>query len=155
LTHAEIYAYETYWLNTADGIIDEGRIIVAKDEANYTYYDFKIKNVTAPSIPLVITGGWAVDGDTGQALTLIDTSGGTIFMAAEHVIPKIITVSGSSAPTVQEIRAEIDTNSAKLIAIKAKTDNLPADPASETNINAVHIDVSKIKKNTDLIPATL
>lgn len=35
-----------------------------------------------------------------------------------------------------------------ITAIKAKTDNLPVDPASESNVN-------EVKKNTDLIPAAL
>jgi hypothetical protein len=39
-----------------------------------------------------------------------------------------------------------------IAAIKAKTDNLPADPASNTNVNTK---TEEIKQNTDLIPAII
>jgi hypothetical protein len=38
--------------------------------------------------------------------------------------------TGGSAPTVTQIRTEIDANSTQFAAIKAKTDNLPASPAA-------------------------
>lgn len=100
---------------------------------------------------------------------------------------------GASAPTVVQIRQEMDTNSTKLAdiladtnelqtddipgalaihdgkldtldtvadAIKAKTDNLPADPASETNVNANETKIDTldtvadaIKAKTDNLPA--
>jgi hypothetical protein len=82
---ADIYAYETYWLSTAAGIVDETRIITAIDTANYIFSDFKIKNIGTG--PLVITGGYMQDADTGAALDIIDTSGGTIFLAPDHVVP--------------------------------------------------------------------
>jgi hypothetical protein len=50
----ELYAYETYWLYTLAGIRDEGRIINAPDTANYSFENFKIKNVTSPSVPVVL-----------------------------------------------------------------------------------------------------
>lgn len=83
---ATIYAYETYWLYTEAGIRDEGRFILAVDPANYQLFDFKIKNVSSPTAPLVLTGGYVIDGDTGQAIDVIDTTGGTIFLAPEHVV---------------------------------------------------------------------
>lgn len=83
-----IYAYETYWLATAAGIIDEGRIINAVDTANYIFRGgWKIKNASSPSVPLTITGGYMVDAATGTAISLIDTTGGTIFLAPMHVVP--------------------------------------------------------------------
>ena len=85
-TWAGLYAYETYWLYTSAGIQDEGRFIVARDTANYIFYDFQIKNVTSPSVPLTITGAWARDSVTGQTETLIDTAGGTIFSNPDLVI---------------------------------------------------------------------
>jgi len=83
----QLYAYETYWLSTAAGIIDEGRFAQAVDVANYLWYDFKLKNVTFPSVPLVVTGGYGKDGDTGTSLSMLDTSGGTIILAPDHVVP--------------------------------------------------------------------
>jgi len=83
----EIYAYETYWLYTEEGIRDETRFITAIDQANYIFKDFKIKNVQAGVLPLVITGGYMKDSVTEEAIDVIDTSGGTIFLAPEHVTP--------------------------------------------------------------------
>ena len=42
----------------------------------------------------------------------------------------------SSAPSVVQIRQEMDTNSTQLSAIKVKTDNLPADPADQSLLEA-------------------
>lgn len=42
----------------------------------------------------------------------------------------------ANVPTAAENRAEIDSNSTQLAAIKAKTDNLPADPADASDIAA-------------------
>lgn len=97
----QIYAYETYWLFTEVGIRDEGRFILAKDTANYALFDFKIKNVSAPSVPLVITGGYGVDGDTGASIDILDATGGTIFMAPEHVVP--FDSGGAGGATAAEV----------------------------------------------------
>lgn len=82
-----IYAYESYWLYDEEGIRDESRFITAVDTANYRFADFKIKNVSSPTSPLVITGGYAVDNTTGDAIDIIDTTGGTIFLTPNHVVP--------------------------------------------------------------------
>jgi hypothetical protein len=58
----------------------------------------------------------------------------------------------TNAPTVPSaaaIRAEIDSNSTQLAAIKAKTDNLPASPAATGDIPSANI--SAIKAKTDLL----
>lgn len=86
VSYARIYAYETYWLTTAAGIRDEGRFIEAVDPTNYIFTDFKIKNITGPSVPLELTGGYARDSVTLAAIDLIDNSGGTIFCAPDHVV---------------------------------------------------------------------
>ena len=97
ITWAEIYAYETYWLTTTEGIRDEGRFIEAVDNANYILENFKIKNIGAN--PLVITGGWAWDRITGRSIDLIDTTGNTIFNAPDHVVSY---ATGGSALTTEE-----------------------------------------------------
>jgi len=97
ITWAEIYAYETYWLTTAEGIRDEGRFIEAVDNANYILENFKIKNIGAN--PLVITGGWAWDRTTGRSIDLIDTTGNTLFNAPDHVVSY---ATGGSALTTDE-----------------------------------------------------
>jgi hypothetical protein len=86
ITWAQIYAYETYWLTTAAGITDFARIIDAVDSANYILTSFKIKNISSPTAPLVITGGYGRDSVTGLAGTLIDNTGGTIFCSPDNVI---------------------------------------------------------------------
>ena len=97
ITWAEIYAYETYWLSTEEGIRDEGRFITAVDNANYILENFKIKNVGSSA--LVITGGWAWDRTTGRSIDLIDTTGNTIFNAPDHVVSY---ATGGSALTTEE-----------------------------------------------------
>ena len=44
------------------------------------------------------------------------------------------TLTSAAPPTKEEIRTEMDTNSTEFAAIKAKTDNLPADPAGVSDI---------------------
>lgn len=96
----EIYAYETAWLYSEEGIRDEGRFIEAIDSANYIFENFKIKNVSDPQQPLLITGGWARDSVTGLSTTLIDTSGGAIFSNPDLVIPYAVGAEATVA-TVQ------------------------------------------------------
>lgn len=86
ISWAEIYAYESYWLTTEAGIRDEGRFIEAVDPVNYTIYGFKIKNISDPSVPLEITGGYGVDSVTGKSITLVDSTGGTIFNSPDHIV---------------------------------------------------------------------
>lgn len=105
-TWASLYAYETYWLYTAAGILDEGRFIVARDTANYIFYDFQIKNITFPSVPLTITGAWARDSVTGQTETLIDTTGGTIFSNPDLVISYAVG-SGVTPTDITDIAAAV------------------------------------------------
>lgn len=270
LTWQQIYAYETYWLYTQAGIRDEGRFIEAIDQANYKLFGFKIKNVSSPAVPLIITGGYAVDGNTGTTLAIIDSTGGTIISAPPHVVAfstsggggasaadiwayssrtltttiptaaqnasavrtelatelgridvatstrlatsgyteaptasqnasavrtelstelgridasvssRLPTASYTTPPTAASIRNEIDTNSTKLdvavstrnaiapdnagvAAIKAKTDNLPSDPASNTQVNTRlasssyvapdNASIAAVKSKTDNLPA--
>lgn len=59
------------------------------------------------------------------------TSFGTLIADIWSYITRTLT---SGAPTKEEIRTEMDDNSTELAAIKAKTDNLPVDPAGVTDI---------------------
>jgi hypothetical protein len=102
LSWGTIYAYETYWLYTEEGIRDEGRFIEAIDPANYKVYGFKIKNVTSPSVPLELIGGWAVDSETGKSIDLIDNTGGTLFSAPDHVVSYAVS-GGSGGATAAEV----------------------------------------------------
>lgn len=54
-----------------------------------------------------------------------------------------------TVPSAASIRAELDSNSTQLAAIKAKTDNLPASPAATGDIPSANI--TAIKAKTDLL----
>jgi hypothetical protein len=129
LSWADIYAYETYWLNTNAGIVDESRIIKAIDSANYIFEgNWNIKNISSPSTPLVITGGWGRSASDDTTASLIDNTGGTIFATPDLVIA-FATGSGVTAQDKTDIINGVATE---------------LDP-----------DFASIKKNTDLIPGTL
>ena len=57
-----------------------------------------------------------------------------------------------TVPSAASIRAEIDSNSTQLAAIKAKTDLLPASPAATGDIPTA--DITAIKSKTDSLPAS-
>lgn len=92
-----IYAYNVYWLSTAAGIVDDGSIITAKDQANYSVTLFKIKNTGAT--PLKITQGWGVDSTTGSVEDIIDTTGGNIYPVVDHVVSSVVSVGGANIIT--------------------------------------------------------
>lgn len=97
LSWGYIYAYETYWLSTEEGIRDEQRFIQAIDTTNYVFTDFKVKNVTSgPTVPLVITNGWGRDSVTGETIDIIDTTGGSIFSNPDLVIAYETTGGGGA-----------------------------------------------------------
>lgn len=128
-----IYAYETYWLYTEEGIRDESRFITAIDQANYIFEDFKIKNIQAGSTPLVITGGYMKDSVTEEAIDVMDTSGGTIFLAPEHVVPFATGGGGGGGDTKEDIYSYF-TGSGREDAFKADISAL----ATEANVDAKH-----------------
>jgi hypothetical protein len=75
-----------------------------------------------------------------------------VWSAASREITGGVVDTLTNAPTVPSaasIRAEIDSNSTQLAAIKAKTDNLPASPAATGDIPSANI--SAIKAKTDLL----
>lgn len=81
----DIYAYEKALLFTEDGIRENGEIITATDTANFFIGDdFKILNRSISGI--VITDGWIRDISTNNALDTLDLTGGTIYIAPEHVV---------------------------------------------------------------------
>lgn len=86
LTLQDLYAYAMYYRFGSTGIAGDRLAIEATDTANYSITGKTVKNVTSPSVPLKITGGWVTDADTGNPIDLIDTSGGTIFLAPPHVV---------------------------------------------------------------------
>lgn len=108
---ADMYAYEVYWLATSAGIVDEGRIITALDTANYVFEgDWKIKNVSSPEVPLVITGGYGRSASDGTTLSLIDTTGGAIFSGPDQVYTTIVSTSaGVVTGDISEVEALVQS----------------------------------------------
>jgi hypothetical protein len=98
ISWGSLYAYEVYWLATAAGIVDEGRIITAPDTANYLFLGpWKIKNTSNPDVPLYIIGGYGRRAG-GTTQDLIDTTGGNIFSTPDQVIA----FASGSAVTAQD-----------------------------------------------------
>lgn len=83
----DMYAAVMYYRFTETGIAGGTLSLTATDPVNYSLAGKQIKNVSSPSVPLKITGGWITDGDTDDPLDLLDTSGGTVFLAPPHVVP--------------------------------------------------------------------
>jgi hypothetical protein len=127
LTWADIYAYETAWLTTEQGIRDEGRFIEAIDSANYLLSGFKIKNVSSPSAPLVITGGWGRDSVTNQTVTLIDTTGGTIFSSPDLVVS--IAIGSGLSPAQDATLSKLDALTENVGGLRFTTKALEESPS--------------------------
>jgi hypothetical protein len=137
-----IYAYETHWLGTEEGIRDEGRFIRAIDTANYVVYDFKIKNVTSPSVPLELTNGWGVDSITGKSITLVDNTGGTIFNAPDHVVAYAVSGGGGGA-TAAEVWS-YGTRRLSTVGINDIQSGLATEANATLNKEALETDISSI-----------
>jgi len=154
-TCAEIYAYAMYTLFTEDGIRDLGQTIFAVDQANYRVDGRTIKNTSSPSIPVSITDGWLVDASTGKSYDLIDDTGGTLFMAPDHVVPfssvgtPVITGDIADVPTAGEnataVASALNTD---LTTIKNQTDTLESGQATMQG------DITTIKNQTDTLESS-
>jgi len=141
VTWPQIYAYEVYWLNTATGIQDDFAFIDAIDTANYVLTSFIIKNTSSPSVPLVISSGYGRDSISGASVDLVDTSGGTLIFAPDHVVPYS---SGSGLTAGQD---------AKLTAINSKTDPMTYTVANELDVNIKSVaDTTVTGTGTELDP---
>lgn len=138
----QIYAYETYWLYTEEGIRDESRFITAVDQANYIFEDFKIKNVQAGSTPLVITGGYMKDSVTEEAIDVIDITGGTIFLAPEHVVP-FSTSGGGGGDTKEDIYTYF-TSAGRQNTFKADVSGLATEANATSNKNEILTEIGGI-----------
>jgi len=95
-------------------------------------------------------------------------NGGRLDLILDIIAADVVNVDGSSIPTVAQIQAEMEENGASILdtirddladggrldlifdAIKAKTDNLPADPADDSDIDT---QLAAIKAETALIVA--
>lgn len=133
VTWPNIYAYEVYWLHTATGIQDDFAFINAPDTANYILTSFQIKNTSSPTVPLVISSGYGRDSVTGSSVDLVDTTGGTLIFAPDHVVPYS---TGSGLTAGQD---------AALTAVKAKTDSLAFTVAGQVDANVQYFNDVEIQ----------
>lgn len=121
---------------------------------------------SAPTAASVATAVWsaATKEITGGTVTTLTNApdvpteaeiASAVWGAATKEITGGTVTTLTNAPTVPSaasIRAEIDSNSTQLAAIKAKTDLLPASPAATGDIPSANI--SAIKAKTDLLETT-
>jgi len=106
------YAYETYWLSTDAGLVDESRFIIATDGVNLRFVDFKIKNTTSgPVYPVIVNNAYVVDDATGVSASLTDYTGGPIHYAPDHMISNVVTVGGVNIITgdIADVPARVQT----------------------------------------------
>lgn len=104
VTWQHIYAFMTYWLYTSGGIRDQYLEMTATDQTHYVFAtahgSFKIKNVTSPSTPLLVTGGNAAP-DSGPVTSILDTTGGSIFCIEGTVVPFTTSSQAVNQATVE------------------------------------------------------
>jgi hypothetical protein len=129
--------------------------LVAAVRADLERVGGKIDSIPTSSAPTASTVAGAVRTELATELGRLDASvssrlspSGTLATvtnltnAPASVTPADIwshsarTLTSASGPTASEIRQEMDSNSTQLSAIKAKTDNLPADPADQSLLEA-------------------
>ena len=120
LSLKEQYAAWVYYVFTSAGIATDIDYINAIDTANYEFTGIRWKNVSSPTAPLKVTGGYAWDSVTLDPMTLIDTSGGTIFLAPAHVVSYAV----GSGVTAQDI-TDIATAAALAVVSDGKTLTVP------------------------------
>jgi hypothetical protein len=135
LSWSTVYAYAVSWLYSAQGIRDEGQFVEATNQANYIFTDFKIKNVSNPSVPLTIVNGWGRDSATGLTTTMIDNTGGTIFSNPDLVIPFS---SGSGLSAAQDLTlSKIDTLTENSSGLRFTTKALETAGGSSLTVGAI------------------
>jgi hypothetical protein len=153
-TAAEIAtAVEGSLLNEADGQAVLNAIVGAIGNTNLSEVSLvaavradlersggKLDSIPTTAAPTPAQNATAVWGAATRSVT-----GGTVDTltnAPASVTPSDIwsynarTLTSASGPTAIQIRQEMDSNSTQLSAIKAKTDNLPADPADQSLLEA-------------------
>jgi hypothetical protein len=134
LSLKEQYAAWVYYVFTSAGIATDIDYINAIDTANYEFTGIRWKNVSSPTAPLKVTGGYAWDSVTLDPMTLIDTSGGTIFLAPAHVVAYQTTGTYAITGDLQDA----------LDAIAG----VPADVLAAAQTTPIHSDVRKVNSYT-------
>ena len=114
--------------------------LVAAIRADLERTGGKIDSIPTTAAPTAAQNASAVWGASAKVITggVVDT----LTNAPASVTPSDIwshaarTLTSASGPTAAQIRQEMDSNSTQLSAIKGKTDNLPADPADQSLLEA-------------------
>jgi hypothetical protein len=106
----------------------------------------------APTVPTAAAIATQVRTELGTELGRLDANISSR-LAPSGTLAVVTTLTNApSVPSAASIRAEIDSSSTQLAAIKAKTDLLPASPAATGDIPSANI--SAIKAKTDLLETT-
>lgn len=123
-----LYAAWVYYAFSETGIATDIDYIEAVDTANYLLSNLVVKNTSSPSEPLEITGGYGRDSTTLAAIDLVDTSGGTIVMAPDHVVSYAVG-SGVTSQDKVDIAAEVlsQASSAPIHANVQKVNDITID----------------------------
>lgn len=106
ITWPSIYAAWVYYAFGATGIATDIDYINGIDTANYILSNMKIKNTSSPTAPLVVSGGYGRDATTGASVDLVDTTGGTLIFAPDHVV-SYATGSGVTSQDKTDIAAAV------------------------------------------------
>ena len=118
-------------------------------EANDTLIDTAITDIAAVKGD---TAAILIDTDTMEAdLTTQINANETKIDTLDTVADGIQTDLSNATDGLGALKTLIDTMDTVADAIKTKTDNLPADPASETNVNANETKIDAVKADTAAI----
>ncbi len=151
-----VYAWSAWANTTTQGIRLMFAAVEALDTLNYVIHqdvvDAKFDNVSVT--PVLIVGGYIrrADGSTviAAASGSIQMDPGRAYVASGASLAADVWASPSRTLT--------DGSAANVLAVKAKTDNLPADPADASDIaasfSAAAAMTAAIKAKTDNLPAS-
>jgi hypothetical protein len=147
------------WDGTAEVAFSTLTAAQVNAEADTALADVGLTNTVTGRIDAAVSSRLAPSGTLAVVTTLTNAPASVtpsdIWSHASRTITGGTVDTLTNAPTVPSaasIRAEIDSNSTQLAAIKAKTDLLPASPAATGDIPTA--DITAIKGKTDLLETT-
>lgn len=113
--------------------------------------DAGISRFTTNALEQAPTGGDATEAKQDSIIAAVITNAAGVDIAAD-----IIAVKAETADIVADTNElQVDNYPTALTAIQNKTDNLPADPASETNVNVNETKIDTMQGNvTDILTDT-
>jgi hypothetical protein len=147
------------WDGTAEVAFSTLTAAQVNAEADTALADVGLTNTVTGRIDATVSSRLSPSGTLAVVTTLTNAPASVtpsdIWSHASRTITGGTVDTLTNAPTVPSaasIRAEIDSNSTQLAAIKAKTDLLPASPAATGDIPTA--DITAIKGKTDLLETT-